>query len=143
MTCCSDPARCGSVINTCLPEAADNPYPRFSNGCWLRPCQTNADCPTEQLCDIRLRSQPAASTTEQVTQCGTVGVCRLPHDPTDAIDFQVFHRVCDCGGRTYASEAELALARDAAFKGCCMTFASGGMTYTCATAAPSAPSPSP
>jgi hypothetical protein len=136
MTCCSNPATCGSVINTCLPDPADNPYPRFSSGCWLAPCHTNADCAAGQLCDIRLRSQPPGSTTEQVTQCGTAGVCRLPHDPSDAIDFQVFHHVCDCGGTEYASEAELALVPDAAFKGCCMSFTSGGITYSCPTAPP-------
>jgi hypothetical protein len=129
MTCCTDPATCGSVINTCLPDPADNPYPRSSSGCWLQPCQTNADCPAAQLCDIR--SRPPASATEQITQCGAVGICRLPHDPTDAIDFQVFHHVCDCGGTQYASEAELALVPGAAFKGCCTTFSSGGVTYTC------------
>lgn len=129
MTCCTNPARCGSAINTCLPDPADNPYPRSSSGCWLHPCQTNADCPDAQLCDIRLQEQPTAQ--EMSTRCGASGVCRPPHDPTDAVDFQVYGRVCDCRGNRFASEAELALDRGASFQGCCQTFTSGGATYSC------------
>ncbi len=130
MVCCTDPVSCGLAVNECMPEPFPNTYPRFSTGCWLKPCQVNGDCADDELCDVR--SQTAVSDTELVTSCGTVGVCRPAHDPSDAIDFPIYGRVCDCAGNDYLFESNLARDRSAAFKGCCRTFLANGNTYTCA-----------
>jgi hypothetical protein len=133
MDCCTDPAGCGQVLNDCLPRQFPNAYPRFATGCWLQPCQINGDCPSGELCDIRSETQ--VSNTELVTACGTVGVCRAPHDPSDAIDFPITQRVCNCSGNNYLSEADLAEDPSVAFKGCCSTVvASNGAQFTCAPA---------
>ena len=132
MACCTsaNATDCGAFTNYCLPVPAQNPYPRSSFGCWLTPCVVNGDCPTGQLCDVRDQTQ--VSDTQQDDKCAASGVCRPPHDPTDAVDFQITNKVCDCAGKRFASEAALAADPASSFKGCCQTVMStGGATYTC------------
>jgi hypothetical protein len=72
------------------------------------------------------------SSTEQNTTCGTSGVCRPPHDPTDSVDFEITGKVCNCAGKRFASEADLAADPASAFKGCCNTvMSSSGATFSC------------
>jgi len=130
MACCTSAADCGGFLGDCLPVPAQNPYPRSAFGCWLQPCTTNADCSAGELCDIRLQTQ--VSSTEQNTTCGTSGVCRSPHDPTDSVDFEVIGKVCNCAGKRFNSEADLAADPASAFKGCCNTVMStSGATFSC------------
>ena len=61
--CCTDPDSCGALLNYCMPEyyvsVSDS---RYAMGCWISPCESNADCEGSQQpmrCEVTCRAVDA------------------------------------------------------------------------------------